>query len=566
MGQGKRLNDEYYEEISEQEATVKKPSKKKMVIISAISLLVVAAVVLTVLLVGLSNKDNVLLEIGDLKYSIADGKATVVGVTSNLTEVTIPSSVKHMGAKYDVVAIGSFAFSQCDSLTSVSIPNTVTSIGNSAFAHCYNLVNMELPNSLTSIGIAAFSDCYFLENIVIPKSVLTMGERAFANCDRLTISCHADSIMNGWSDKWNIASCPIVWDWNIENFYNCIEYWDISATSNDMVTAYLFNSPGEEDTYGLVIAGNGNMKNWSDPNTSWYSVDGSKIKTVIIKQGVTSIGDYAFRSCESLASVEIPNSVTTIGDFAFSWCDSLASIEIPNGVTTIGNYAFQYCDSLKNIVVPNSVETIGLGAFGGCSALESITLPFVGGSANATSASESTLFGYIFGTSGGVGTMQYYASSSYKTYHIPNRLKNVTITGGNLFYGAFYGCSNITSIDITQGVTSIDSYAFYNCSSLANVVIPYGVTYIGNRAFYLCQSLTNIDIPRSVTSIADYAFYECKGLTSIVIPNSVTSLGYYVFGDCDALTIYCEAQKSQPNGWNSNWNPDGCPVEWGYKI
>ncbi len=220
-------------------------------------------------------------------------------------------------------------------------------------------------------------------------------------------------------------------------------------------------------------------------------------------------------------------------------------------------------NAVTEIIVPDYVTSISKGAFSGCSNLESMTIPFVGASKSATSASSSTLFGYIFGTSsytGGSSTKQYYSSSDYATYYIPMSLKKVTITGGNILYGAFNNCSNLTEIVIPDSVTSIGSYAFCGCCSLTEIVIPDSVTSIGSYAFGGCSSLTEIVIPDNVTSIGWYAFTGCSSLTEIVIPDSVTSIGNYAFWCCYSLTIYCEAE-SQPSGY-SDWNPSNCPVVW----
>ena len=174
--------------------------------------------------------------------------------------------------------------------------------------------------------------------------------------------------------------------------------------------------------------------------------------------------------------------------------------------------------TVTSIAVPDYVTNIEEGAFSGCASLESITLPFVGGSATATSASSSTLFGYVFGTSrytGGTATQQYYSVSSSTIYYIP---------------------TSLTSVMIGDSVTSIGSYVFYGCSGLTNITIPSSVTSIGNYAFYGCSGLTGVMLPDSVTGIGDRAFYNCSGLTNITIPSSVTSIGNYAFSDCSGLT------------------------------
>ena len=239
----------------------------------------------------------------------------------------------------------------------------------------------------------------------------------------------------------------------------------------------------------LTISGTGNMPDFSinvnNRTTAPWDSQRDKIKTVVIKDGVTSIGKYAFFWCSGLTSITIPNSVTSIGEHAFANCSSLTSITIPNSVTSIGNGAFSGCSGLTSITIPNSVTSIGNGAFLGCSGLTSIT--------------------------------------------IPNSVKSI----GNQ---TFWLCSGLTSITIPNSVTSIGNETFWLCSGLTSVTIPNSVTSLGKFAFYGCSGLTSITIPNSVTNIEKSAFLGCTGLTSITIPNSVTSIGDYAFDGCSGLT------------------------------
>ena len=169
----------------------------------------------------------------------------------------------------------------------------------------------------------------------------------------------------------------------------------------------------------LTITGTGEMQDWDnwDKNFSPWFVDRS-VKQVVIADGVTTIGDYAFSACYFLTSITIPNSVTSIGTDAFYACSSLTSITIPNSVTTIGKYAFYECSSLTSITIPNSVTTIGDRAFYDCSSLKSITIP----------NSVTTIGDYTF-----------YDCSSLKSITIPN---SVTTIGE----GAFKDCNKIKQI------------------------------------------------------------------------------------------------------------------------
>ena len=181
----------------------------------------------------------------------------------------------------------------------------------------------------------------------------------------------------------------------------------------------------------LTITGKGEMYD--------YSPWGSSIKRVIIGDGVTEIGNGAFRKCRSLTSVTIPNSVTTIESSAFESCSSLTTVTIPNSVTTIGDNAFSGCSALTYVTISNSVTTIGGSAFSSCSALTFVTIP-----------------------------------------------NSVTTIGD----GAFSDCSDLTSVTIPNSVTTIGEKAFSSCSALTFVTIPNSVTKIGEDAF--TNNLTKI--------------------------------------------------------------------------
>lgn len=213
------------------------------------------------------------------------------------------------------------------------------------------------------------------------------------------------------------------------------------------------------------------------------------VKNIIIADGVTSIGNYAFWKCTSLTSITIPNSVTNIGNDAFYDCSSLKSITIPDSVTNIAEAAFQGCSSLKNITISNSVTSIDGGTFYDCSSLTSIVIP-----------------------------------------------DSVISIGEE----AFSHCSSLASINIPNSITSIGRGAFYYCSSLKSIVIPNGVKSIDSGTFHHCYSLKSIIIPDSVISIVDYAFAYCPKLT-------VYTDNDYVIQYCDENDIETKPQKEFKN-------------------
>ena len=267
----------------------------------------------------------------------------------------------------------------------------------------------------------------------------------------------------------------------------------------------------------------------------------SSVKCNGVTYSVTSIGDYAFRDCKSLTSIEIPNSVTSIGYDAFYRCSSLTDIEIPNSVTSIEDFAFSGCKSLTSIQIPNSVRSIGSTAFSSCSSLTSIVVnpgntkydSRNGCNAIIETASNTLIAGcqntIIPNNVTSIGKSAFYYCTSLTSIEIPNNVTSIEST-------AFMGCSNLTSIKIPNSVTSIGSSAFSWCESLTSIQIPNSVTSIESQAFSECSSLTSIEIHNSVTSIGVWAFMGCSSLTSIEIPNSVTSIGNNAFSDCSSLT------------------------------
>ncbi len=279
----------------------------------------------------------------------------------------------------------------------------------------------------------------------------------------------------------------------------------------------------------LTISGIGEMTDFDDDNRPWESCE-DEICTVIMKDGITSIGRHAFSDCELLTDIVIPKSITTIGDYAFSWCAELTSANIPDSVTTIGDYAFENCDSLISIKIPNSVITIGKDAFSSCSDLISIEIP----------DSVTTIGDYAF-----------YDCNSLTSIKIPN---SVTTIGGHTFYScerlisieipnsvttigdyAFGGCEGLTDIEIPNSVTTIGNNVFSSCSSLISIEIPNSVTMMGNYVFSFCDSLTSVELSDSLTTIMYGLFYYCTNLTSVEIPNSVTTIGKATFNGCYSL-------------------------------
>ena len=531
--------------------------------------------------------------------------------------------VKSVKISGSVTSIGAAAFRECSGLTSITIPSSVTSIGGNAFYGCSLLASVTIHEGVTSVGRGAFYNCSSLTSVTIPPSVTSIGQEAFVGCGglmRVDITdaakwceisfadyyanplCYAKHLYLNGEEVKDLVVPDGVTSICERAFYNCSEL--TSATIPSSVTSIGFKA--FEGCSGLMRVNITDMAKWCEiafadyyANPLCYAnhlyLNGTEVKDLMVPEGATYIGRYAFEDCSGFTSVTVPSSVTSIGYCAFSGCSGLMSVTIPSSVTDIGSsafsgcsgltsvtmpgqsamsmsnvfpesyqkiasltiadgttsirdFAFCDCNGLMSVMIPSGVTSIGYSAFKGCSGLTSITIPssvtdvgsyaFEGCNNICSVTVPGWKCGIDFSSVTNLMIVEGVVSIESWAFSGCSRLTSVTIPDSvtHIESCAFRDCTGLMSIMIPSSVTSIGSYAFEGCSGLTAVTISEGETSIGDYAFSGCSGLTSVLISEGVTSIGLRAFSGCSGLTSITIPKSVTNIGYYAFSDCSGLT------------------------------
>lgn len=293
-----------------------------------------------------------------------------------------------------------------------------------------------------------------------------------------------------------------------------------SGKCGHMLTWTLNTATGE-----LRISGRGEMDKYLETEPAPWEDYKYRVKSIVIENGVTSIGSYAF-SHSDVEHVSIPKTVKHIGAYSFEWCSRLKTIVIPEGVEIIYNNAFYYSE-LESITLPSSLKDIYWDAFSYANLKYEIVdgVKYIGNWAMGVTNTEQTEYTVREGT---IGLYQTFEDCRVKKVNLPSSLKTITDA-------SFSGCYYLDSINIPHGVQSIGKYAFKGCYKLASVSIPNSVTYIGDYAFESCGNLVSVTIPNSVTYIGDGAFEDCSKLVSVTMPDSVTYIGNYAFRNCSKL-------------------------------
>ena len=313
------------------------------------------------------------------EYSIRyDTKVICNGAFSQcdeLQEILIPDSVQ---------IIGDFAFEGCNSLQQITIPNSVTIIGNHAFENCESLKQITIPDSVKTIGNSAFSGCGSLRQITIPNFVTTIGEYTFQYCEDLQQILIPDSVQI--IGDFAFEECSSLQQITLPNSVTVIGNHAFSGCGSlqQITIPKAVKKIGEAPfVYCKSLKIFSNNSRFTIHN-DMFLIDEIENKLIVcfndlqyvtVPGFVQIIGNYAFKKCSSLQLITLFNSIVCIGKSAFSGCKDLQEIFIPNSVVMIGSHAFDGCSSLRQIIIPNSVTTIGEGAFMSCWCLHQIIFP-----------------------------------------------------------------------------------------------------------------------------------------------------------------------------------------------
>lgn len=428
---------------------------------------------------------------GDFEYEVIseeDKTCAIIDYTGTAADLEIPQEIDG----YSVTKIGDYAFEDCTSLLSVTVPAGITVIGEGTFWDCTSLANINvsadnteytsvdgvlfskdmtdllqyhignarteyaIPNGVTSIADYSFPECALIESITFPDSVTSIGETAFAACSSLK-SVELGSGVKTIGD-YAFAWCGALTDVKIpygvttigeSAFDSCTSFENI--TFPDSVT-----SIGQNVIWGTAYYKD--EANWENDVlyvdnhliTSKSTINGD----CVIKDGTKTIANSAFSNCESLENITIPNSVEYIGQFGFYKCSSLKNVTIPDSVLSIDYRAFGSCASLENVVIGAGVTYIEEGAFRSCKSLKNIEV-------SEDNSSFTSVDGVLFNKDK-TELLKYPTGSSNTTYTVPN---SVTTIG----YRAFDYSASLESIVIGAGVTHIGENAFKNCTALKDV-------------------------------------------------------------------------------------------------
>ncbi|MBQ3085827.1 MAG: leucine-rich repeat domain-containing protein [Clostridia bacterium] len=490
-------------------------------------------------------------------FTVRDGTTMIVGGAfsdcTSLTGVTIPDSITSIGASTfsgctaltsvtipdSVTSIGNYAFENCTSLTSVTVPDSVTSIGNSTFSGCTALTSVTIPDSVTDIGNYAFENCTSLTSVTIPDSVTGIGNYAFENCTSLTSVTVPDSVtsigdrtFSGCTALTSVTIPDSVTSIGARAFYGCSALNTIAFP--DSVT-----SVGADALEGTAYYND--AANWTDGvlycGSSLLAVNSDFTGEINIREGTRTIASDAFYYCNALNEIAIPDSVVSIGSQAFYCCYYLTNITFGEGsqLTDIGSSAFYNCQVLESIALPDTVTKIGSRAFQNCYSLADINIP-----ANLTQLPSYVFQGTVLtsvtipASVTGISTNAFYNCRTLESIHVEEGNTVYSSADGVLYdkqqttLGLYPVAKKDTSFTVPDTVTTVFTYAFDN-SYVENLTVPASVTQLNENTFY-CTSLTSITVDADNENYAtqDGVLYNKDKTALLLYPQGKDAASYEI--------------------------------------
>ncbi len=503
--------------------------------------------------------------------------------------------VADLSASAVTLAIGNYAFTNCDGITSVKFPTKIKSIGQEAFRYCSGLTELTIPTMTSSLSKLAFADCANLENLVyngyksIPEgafancpklnnvtliqTVTSIGKEAFKGCSEITemvfpsaLTTIGASAFDGCSKLASLtfesSALPTI---DATSFDNCASLNALSADGAIFDNGALYTDNGD-GTYTLALYVGSATSFTVKDNTSAIAKNAFKgnpnLQEINLK-AVKTINDSAFEGCSALRKVTAPQ-MEYVGASAFKDCVSLSDIVLTK-VRTLNAKAFQGCTSLTSVdLVGIKEENLGNYAFDGCSSLRSATvneMPYIGNYMFQNTALESFSFDgvtyiadYAFRYCENLTTITDFESVEMLEYAafegcINLLLENADFSkaelGGN---NVFKNCENIKSLKL--GSTTVYGYDFSGCVNLESIEFVNGLTVLKNYAFEGCKKLDidNMDFS-GVTKLENGVFIGCESLTKIPNMPLIEELTMNLFKDCINLTGSLDLRNYE---WSSN--------------
>lgn len=491
---------------------------------------------------------------GNPTYEMVDG--LLYDIPAKTLRYALPDVSGDVVIRDGTVRIGDDVF-KGHAITSVQLPDSLQKIGNCAFQFCKELKEITFPEGLITIDGLAFGYCTQLENVVLPEGLKHLGDSAFSYCHALTEVTIPEGVtfMSG-----TFSYCTSLRTLNLPNSLTDMSNGVVEGCDS-LETLHLPSKleyisgewPSKLKTITTAV---GSVRYVSEDGVLYDTQDNSILfvnasitGNVTVRDGITKIGEGAFKSRKGLTSVTLPESCTVIDSYAFENCTALTDINFPEKLELIGRNAF-YNSGITSLKLSQPGLHVGSFAFTDCHQLKSVEITSTDfdmmeyAFANCENLETAILPPQVFRMEGGCFT----ECTSLTTVVLP---KNITDVHG------FKGCTSLKTIEIPDSVTRIDYNAFAECKSLESIHLPDGVTNIGGLAFAHCYALKEINLPDSlnaigeeafrgvpiaevvipanVTEIADMAFYYNEELRSLTLPNGLKKIGESAFWNASKL-------------------------------